>query len=273
MRTWRARWNRPSSSAPPSTSPPRSAARDCIDLRATGTVIKFDGFLTLYQEGQDDEPDDDDEGKRLPAMSAGEALAEARDRRRPSTSPSRRRATRKPRWSSAWRSSASAGPRPMRRSCRCSRTAAMCGSTRSASSPRTRAACVDRVPGELLRPLCRIRLHRRPRRAARPHLQQRDRLERRAARLLARLHRRGRRHQGAARRAGASTRSTRCWRRTSSRRARTAPIRATARPAAPAGCRSSSASSAPSSAARTIRSAATPASSPATAPTARPTAA
>jgi DNA topoisomerase-1 len=45
-----------------------------LDLRATGTVIKFDGFLTLYQEGQDDEQDDD-EGKRLPAMSAGEALA------------------------------------------------------------------------------------------------------------------------------------------------------------------------------------------------------
>jgi DNA topoisomerase-1 len=45
-----------------------------LDLRATGTVIKFDGFLTLYQEGQDDETDDD-EGKRLPAMSAGESLA------------------------------------------------------------------------------------------------------------------------------------------------------------------------------------------------------
>ncbi len=25
-----------------------------IDLRATGTVVKFDGFLTLYQEDQDD---------------------------------------------------------------------------------------------------------------------------------------------------------------------------------------------------------------------------
>jgi len=45
-----------------------------LDLRATGTVIKFDGFLTLYQEGEDD-AQDDDESKRLPAMSAGEALA------------------------------------------------------------------------------------------------------------------------------------------------------------------------------------------------------
>jgi DNA topoisomerase-1 len=45
-----------------------------LDLRATGTVIKFDGFLTLYQEGQDDEQEDD-ESKRLPTMSEGEALA------------------------------------------------------------------------------------------------------------------------------------------------------------------------------------------------------
>ncbi len=41
-------------------------------LRATGTVIRFDGFLTLYQEGRDDE--DDEEGGRLPAMTAGEGL-------------------------------------------------------------------------------------------------------------------------------------------------------------------------------------------------------
>ena len=45
-----------------------------IDLRATGTVVKFDGFLTLYQEGRDEDADDE-EGRRLPAMSAGEALA------------------------------------------------------------------------------------------------------------------------------------------------------------------------------------------------------
>jgi DNA topoisomerase I len=45
-----------------------------LDLRATGTVIKFDGFLTLYQEGEDD-AQDDDEARRLPAMSEGETLA------------------------------------------------------------------------------------------------------------------------------------------------------------------------------------------------------
>jgi DNA topoisomerase-1 len=45
-----------------------------LELRATGTVVKFDGFLTLYQEGQDEDPEDE-EARRLPAMSAGETLA------------------------------------------------------------------------------------------------------------------------------------------------------------------------------------------------------
>ncbi|GAC1330939.1 MAG: type I DNA topoisomerase [Beijerinckiaceae bacterium] len=43
-----------------------------IDLRATGQVVRFDGFLTLYQEGRDD--DDDDEAGRLPPMAANDAL-------------------------------------------------------------------------------------------------------------------------------------------------------------------------------------------------------
>jgi DNA topoisomerase-1 len=45
-----------------------------IELRASGQVVKFDGFLTLYQEGQDETPDDD-ESRRLPAMSGGETLS------------------------------------------------------------------------------------------------------------------------------------------------------------------------------------------------------
>ncbi|MCA1453475.1 type I DNA topoisomerase [Bradyrhizobium sp. BRP22] len=43
-----------------------------LELRATGQVIKFDGFLALYQEGRDDEEDED--SRRLPAMSVGEPL-------------------------------------------------------------------------------------------------------------------------------------------------------------------------------------------------------
>src|SRR6266545_4503917 len=39
-----------------------------LELRASGQVIKFDGFLAPYQDG------DDEDSRRLPAMSAGEAL-------------------------------------------------------------------------------------------------------------------------------------------------------------------------------------------------------
>jgi len=45
-----------------------------LELRATGTVVKFDGFLALYQEGQDEDADDE-EARRLPPMSVGESLA------------------------------------------------------------------------------------------------------------------------------------------------------------------------------------------------------
>ena len=89
-----------------------------LDLRATGTVVKFDGFLTLYTEDQDDKADDED-ANRLPQMATGERAAASARSPPPSISPSRRRATPKPRWSSAWKSSASAGPRPTPRSCRC----------------------------------------------------------------------------------------------------------------------------------------------------------
>lgn len=41
-------------------------------VRATGTVMRFDGFLKLYQEGKDDE-EDEAEG-RLPAVKVGEDL-------------------------------------------------------------------------------------------------------------------------------------------------------------------------------------------------------
>jgi DNA topoisomerase-1 len=44
-----------------------------IDMRASGQVVKFDGFLTLYQEGVD-ETSEDEESKRLPAMAQDETL-------------------------------------------------------------------------------------------------------------------------------------------------------------------------------------------------------
>lgn len=46
-----------------------------VGLRAVGTTIRFDGFLTLYQEDEDDPTDDKDgEGRLLPAMAEGEAV-------------------------------------------------------------------------------------------------------------------------------------------------------------------------------------------------------
>ncbi len=44
-----------------------------LDLRATGQVVKFDGFLTLYTEDRDDDGDDEDT-RRLPAVTLGEPL-------------------------------------------------------------------------------------------------------------------------------------------------------------------------------------------------------
>ncbi len=59
----------------------RSGKYKRVDLRATGQVVRFDGFLALYQEGKDDE--EDDESGRLPPMAQGDALARETDRGRP----------------------------------------------------------------------------------------------------------------------------------------------------------------------------------------------
>lgn len=49
------------------------AGGEVCDLRANGSVVKFDGFLALYAEGRDDEEDED--SRRLPAMAEKDALA------------------------------------------------------------------------------------------------------------------------------------------------------------------------------------------------------
>ncbi len=49
-------------------------ANECI-FRATGQVLRFDGFLRVYMEGKDDKTEeDDDTEKRLPALTEGEQL-------------------------------------------------------------------------------------------------------------------------------------------------------------------------------------------------------
>jgi DNA topoisomerase-1 len=43
-------------------------------FRATGSVLKFEGFLKVYEEGKDVKDEDDDEVKKLPAVTEGETL-------------------------------------------------------------------------------------------------------------------------------------------------------------------------------------------------------
>src|SRR6056297_3221653 len=52
-----------------------------VGLRATGQVMLFEGFLKVYEEGRDDVVDDDD--KRLPQITEGEAVAFAASSLRP----------------------------------------------------------------------------------------------------------------------------------------------------------------------------------------------
>jgi DNA topoisomerase-1 len=49
-----------------------------VELRATGQVVLFDGFLAIYEEGRDDDAaDDDGDDKRLPQMAEGEKMAKS----------------------------------------------------------------------------------------------------------------------------------------------------------------------------------------------------
>jgi DNA topoisomerase-1 len=52
------------------------AGSRALDLRATGQVVRFDGFLKLYQEGRDD--DEDEEAGRLPPLAKDEVLKKDR---------------------------------------------------------------------------------------------------------------------------------------------------------------------------------------------------
>jgi DNA topoisomerase I len=46
-----------------------------VTLRATGSVIVFDGFLTLYQEDRDDPAEDEESSGRLPNLTEGQPVA------------------------------------------------------------------------------------------------------------------------------------------------------------------------------------------------------
>ncbi len=50
-----------------------SDGTDDVVLRANGSVVAFDGFLTLYQEDTDDDESVDEKDRRLPPMNQGDA--------------------------------------------------------------------------------------------------------------------------------------------------------------------------------------------------------
>ena len=100
-----------------------------VEFSATGTVIAHTGFREVYEESRVQER----ETKRTPTSAGCRRLPRAMPLVRPVRSSSRdtprrrRRATPRHRWSNVLRNSASAAPRPMRRSSGPSRTAAMSG--------------------------------------------------------------------------------------------------------------------------------------------------
>ena len=69
-----------------------------VGLRATGSVLKFDGFLKLYQEDRDDPAEDEEGDSRLPELQGRAAARRARRRSRSSISPSRRPAIPRRAW-------------------------------------------------------------------------------------------------------------------------------------------------------------------------------
>ena len=146
-------------------------------LRATGQVVIFPGYLAVYEEGRDapeadagagaDEADEADEGGRLPLVQAGAhaRVAEALGR------PAFHRAAAALFRSVPGQEDGGTGHRS---------AIDLCLDPYRAARPRLRShgqgplraggrrASGHRLPGTLLRPLCRIRLHRRARGAARP---------------------------------------------------------------------------------------------------------
>ena len=113
----------------------------------------------------------------------------------------------------------------------------LCAHRQEAPDPRGQGPAGHRLPRKLLQALRRIRLHRRPRGEARSHLRPQARVEGRAARLLARLHRSGGRDQGPASRRGARSAQRAARAAHLSRQGRWQRSAARARAAALAACR------------------------------------
>ena len=216
-------------------------------LRATGSVVTFDGFLKLYEEGRDervraiakgkDDPaEDDEDSRRLPPLAQGDTLKDKGiDADQHFTQPP-------PRYSEAT----------------LVKKMEELGIGRPSTYASTMATLVDReyvridkkrlVPedkGRLVIAFLAGFFKRYVEYDFTADLEEKLDLisdgklavEGRAARVLARLHRRHRRDQGPARRRGARCAERHARARTSSPTRATAPTRGCARSAARAGCR------------------------------------
>ena len=114
-----------------STPPSRAATGRAGDrlhcFRATGSVIRFPGFLAVYREGLDDGEDDDLDKGALPRAGRRRAARPARARHaRAALHPAAAALHRGDAWSRRWRSRGSAAPAPTPPSSPPSRTAATC---------------------------------------------------------------------------------------------------------------------------------------------------
>ena len=69
-----------------STSPARvRRAAPCFGRR--GSIVRFDGFLKVYEEGRDDVGEEDGRDRRLPAVAEGQGVDRGNDRGRPALHP------------------------------------------------------------------------------------------------------------------------------------------------------------------------------------------
>ncbi len=171
-----------------------NVASRVLDLRATGTVVKFDGFLTLYQESNDE----DSERRGFPPAAGdepGRETCQTFDRRGPAfhrtaaalfrsvAGKAHGGARHRPAFDLRLDPAGAQGPQI------CTHRQASAGSR----GPRPGGRGISR---ELLCEIRRVRLHRRPRGTARPRIQQRNGVARPIARFLEGFHRRDRRDQG-----------------------------------------------------------------------------
>ena len=164
-----------------------------LEFRATGQVVRFAGFLALYQEGRDDEEDEEFEP---PARDAPRREArQGQDRREPAF----HRAAAPLHRGDAGQADGGARHRPpfdLRLDHRGPQGSRLRADREEAPVSGGQGPDRDRLPRIVLRQIRRLRFHRRSGREARPGVEQRDRLEGAPARLLERLLRRDRRHQG-----------------------------------------------------------------------------